>query len=113
VWLHEGLAQYFEGDDPAAARRRLAAVGQVVPLRLLEGSFGRLTAAQALVAYDESLLIVDAIMQRPGLDWSGLFRALIGSPRTEYTLDNFGLRYPELEEELTRAIASTVASRSR
>jgi tetratricopeptide (TPR) repeat protein len=104
VWLHEGLARHFEGDDPAVALRRLRTVGQVVPLRHLEGSFGRLTAAQAVVAYDESLLIVDAILQRPGLDWSGLFRALSDSSRTEYTLDNFGLRYVELEEEIARAI---------
>jgi tetratricopeptide (TPR) repeat protein len=113
VWLHEGLAQYFEGDDPEAALRRLKAVGQVVPLRYLEASFNRLTAAQALVAYDESLVIVDAILQRPGLDWSGLFRALADSPRTEYTLDNFGLRYSELEEEIARAGGPRVAARSR
>jgi tetratricopeptide (TPR) repeat protein len=113
VWLHEGLAQYFEGDDPAVALRRLKAVGQVVPLRFLEGSFSRLTAAQALVAYDESLVVVDAIVQRPGLDWSGLFRALTDNPRTEYTLDNFGLRYSELEGEITRAIGTTTATRSR
>ena len=113
VWLHEGLAQSFEGDDPATALRRLRAVGQVVPLRYLEGSFTRLTAQQALVAYAESLVVVDAIFQRPGLDWNGLFRALTESPRTEYTLDNFGLRYSELEAEIDRAIRPTTASRSR
>jgi tetratricopeptide (TPR) repeat protein len=113
VWLHEGLAQYFEGDDPAVALRRLKAVGQVVPLRYLEGSFSRLTAAQALVAYDESLVLVDAILRRPGFDWNGVFRALTDSPRTEYTLDNFGLRYSELEEEIARAIGTTTAARSR
>ena len=113
VWLHEGLAQYFEGDDPATALRRLRAVGQVVPLRYLEGSFTRLTTPQALVAYDESLVVVDAILQRPGFDWNGLFRALTESPRTEYTLDNFGLRYSELEAEIDRAIRPTTASRSR
>jgi len=113
VWLHEGLAQYFEGDDPAAAMRRLKAVGQVVPLRYLEASFNRLTEAEALVAYDESLVIVDAMLQRPGLDWNGLFRALADSPRTEYTLDNFGLRYSELEEEIARAGGPRVAARSR
>ena len=113
VWLHEGLAQYFEGDDTTSALRRLKAIGQVVPLRYLEASFNRLTAAQALVAYDESLVIVDAILQRPGLDWNELFRALADSPRTEYTLDNFGLRYTELEEEFARAINPRVATQSR
>ena len=82
TWLHEGLAQYFEGDDPAAAQRRLRAVGQVVPLRYLEGSFGRLTTAQAGVAYDQSLVVVDAIIQRGNVDWNALFRALGDSSRT-------------------------------
>lgn len=113
VWLHEGLAQYFEGDDPAVALRRLKALGQVVPLRYLESSFSRLTSAQALVAYDESLVVVDAILRRPGVDWNGLFRALTDSSRTEYTLDNFGLRYSELEEEIARAIGTRAEARSR
>jgi tetratricopeptide (TPR) repeat protein len=113
MWLHEGLAQYFEGDDPAAALRRLKAVGQVVPLRYLESGFGRLTSVQALVAYDESLVVVDALLRRPGVDWNALFRALSDSSRTEYTLDNFGLRYSELEEEVARAISSTTAAQSR
>ena len=111
VWLHEGLAQYFEGDDAVAARRRLNAVGAVIPLRYLEGSFGRLTAAQAAVAYDQSLVVVENILQRR-IDWNGLFAALSATSRTEYTLDNFGLRYSELESEITGGLP-TAASRSR
>ena len=112
VWLHEGLAQYFEGTDPAVALRRLRSFGQVVPLRYLEAGFGRLTGEQASVAYDQSLVIVDAMLRRPGLDWNGLFRALTDSPRTEYTLDNFGLRYSELEDEIARAIGPGEAASS-
>ena len=100
VWLHEGLAQYFEGDDPAAALRRLRAVRAVIPLRFLEGSFTNLTAEQAMVAYDESLVVVDGLLRRGRVDWNGLFAALGSSSRTEYTFDNFGLRYSELEGEV-------------
>ena len=53
------------------------------------------------------------MLRRPGLDWNGLFRALTDSPRTEYTLDNFGLRYSELEDEIARAINPTTVARSR
>jgi len=63
TWLHEGLAQHFEGDDAAAARRRLKAGGVVVPLRYLEGNSSRLTADQAMVAYDQSLVIVDMLIR--------------------------------------------------
>jgi tetratricopeptide (TPR) repeat protein len=113
TWLHEGLAQHFEGDDVAAARRRLKAVGVVVPLRYLEGSFTRFTADQAMVAYDQSLVIADALIQRGTVDWNALFRALGDSSRTEYTFDNFGLRYSELESELGAAIGVRAASLSR
>ena len=113
TWLHEGLAQHFEGDDAAAARRRLKAVGVVVPLRYLEGNFGRFTADQAMVAYDQSLVIVDTLIQRGTVDWNALFRVLGDSSRTEYTFDNFGLRYSELESELGAAIGARAASLSR
>jgi len=99
TWLHEGMAQYLEGDDPSAARRRVQKTG-VIPLQYLEGNFSRLTAAQARVAYDESLAIVAQLFQRPGMDWSALFRALNESDRTEYTFDSFGLRYSVLEAEI-------------
>jgi hypothetical protein len=99
AWLHEGLAQHFEGDDAPAARRRVATVG-VIPLQYLEGSFSRLTVAQAHVAYDQSLAVADTLVRRQGLDWNALFRALSDSGRPEYTFDSFGLRYSFLEAEL-------------
>jgi tetratricopeptide (TPR) repeat protein len=102
AWLHEGLAQHFEGDDPAAALRRLKAAGVVIPLHYLEAGFTRLPAEHAMVAYDESLVVVDALLRRGGVDWQALFRALGASSRTEYTFDNFGLRYSELEGEITK-----------
>ena len=103
TWLHEGLAQHFEGDDAAAARRRVRQIG-VIPLRYLEGSFSRLTAPQATLAYDESLVVVDNLFRRPGMDWTALFRELSESDRTEYTFDSFGLRYSSLEAEIGPAL---------
>jgi hypothetical protein len=95
VWLHEGLAQYFEGDDPQAARGRLRATGRdrIIPLKSLEGGFSRLGPAQAQVAYDESLVAVDVIMQRPAFNWSSLFRALAERVETERTFESFALSY--------------------
>jgi len=113
TWLHEGLAQHFEGDDAGAARQRLKALGVVAPLRYLEGSFSHFTSDQAMVAYDQSLVIVDTLIRRGTVDWNALFRALGDSSRTEYTFDNFGLRYSELEEELGAAIGARAASLSR
>jgi tetratricopeptide (TPR) repeat protein len=104
TWMHEGLAQHFEGDDATAARRLVQKVG-VIPLRYLEASFSQLTAAQATLAYNQSLVVVEQLFQRPGMDWNGLFRALSESDRIEYTFDSFGLRYSQLEAEIAPAIA--------
>lgn len=102
AWLHEGLAQHFEGDDVAAARKTVARFG-VIPLRHLEGSFAGLSGAPATLAYNESLVVVETLFQRPGMDWSALFRALNESGRPEYTFDSFGLRYSTLESEIAPA----------
>jgi hypothetical protein len=48
TWLNEGLAQLFDGSDPAAARRRMKALGRSISLKGLEHGFGhRAGAAQA------------------------------------------------------------------
>ena len=85
----------------------------VVPLRHLEGNFSRFTADKAMVAYDQSLVIADMLIQRGTVDWNALFRALSDGSRTEYTFDNFGLRYSDLESELGAAIGARAASLSR
>src|SRR5262249_19173963 len=43
AWLNEGLAMYFEGYDPQAIERGLAAARLFVPLSSLKVSFSRLT----------------------------------------------------------------------
>ena len=104
AWLHEGLAQYFEGDDPQAARRRLKTAGRdrLMPLGSLEGSFSRFGVAQAQVAYDEALVAVDFIMQRPGLNWPSVFRALGETDQLERTFASFGFSYSDLEAQFGR-----------
>ena len=103
AWLHEGLAQYFEGDDPAVARRRLKAVGLVIPLRHLEQGFSRLHRGPGAGRLrPEPGRRGLAILQRANMDWNSLFRALTASSRTDDTFDNFGLRYSELEGDVER-----------
>jgi len=102
AWMHEGLAQHFEGADPSVARRRLRAHGQRLPLEQIERSFTGLTTAGAIVAYDESLLAVKAILQSPSLSWTQLFHALAESGRSAETLRGFGVGYDSLEATLAR-----------
>jgi tetratricopeptide (TPR) repeat protein len=97
AWVQEGLAQYFEGIDPQAARRRMMASGRRIPLQSLERSFGHLNAADAQIAYDESLLAVGVIFDRPAFGWSRLLHELSKGPSFERVLDSFAFTYADLE----------------
>ena len=101
-WLHEGLAQYFEGGDAGAARQRLKAVGRTIPLRALEHGFEKFNALQAQVAYDESLLAVSVLLDRPGFGWPSLFSRLAGGQTFAEAIPNFGFSYEDLEAAFKR-----------
>jgi tetratricopeptide (TPR) repeat protein len=102
TWLHEGLAQYFEGSDPQAARRRVHAIGGFIPLEKLEGSFQRLTAAQAQLAYDESLVAVAVLFERPAFGWTRLFQSLNDGQPFYRAIESFGFTYADLEAPLRK-----------
>lgn len=102
AWMHEGLAQYFDGSNPHDARARLKAFGRIVPLGNLETGFGRFNATQAQIAYDESLLAVSVILDRPGFGWTRLFHALSAGQPVDRVLDSFGFSYADLESGFTQ-----------
>jgi Flp pilus assembly protein TadD len=70
-WLHEGLAQYLEsGSERGAVDDRLRPLARrqaMIPLTVLEGSFMGLNAAQASLAYAESLSVVGYLVDRHGM----------------------------------------------
>ena len=102
AWLHEGLAQYFEGSDREAARRRVKAAGVTIPLRSLDRGFGRFDALQAQMAYDESLLAVGVMMDRPGVGWHVLLSRLANGQTFAEAIPNFGFSYEDLEAAFKR-----------
>jgi tetratricopeptide (TPR) repeat protein len=101
-WLHEGMAQYFAGDDLQAAKRRVRARGQIVPLKLLERGFSGLDAAGAALAYDQSLAAVGILFERTDFGWSRLLDDLAGGEPFERAIERFGFSYADLEAALTR-----------
>ena len=102
AWLNEGLAQYFDGTDANGAKRRMRALGRAIPLKHLEGGFGGLGAADAQVAYDESLLAVSLIAERPGFGWTRLLHQLEDGGSVEDALRSFGFSYEDLETPFKR-----------
>ncbi len=102
VWLHEGIAQHFEGADVRAAARRVRAAGRAFPLRQLERGLDRLNAADAQIAYDQSLLAANLMFERPGFGWSRLLRALAEGQPFERAIESFGFSYDDLESASVR-----------
>jgi hypothetical protein len=101
-WLHEGMAQFFDGEDVAAARRRIKARGKPVPLKILEGPFGGLNAVQASMAYDQSLVAASLLFERTDFGWSRLLNDLQGGEPFERVIARFGYSYADLDAALTR-----------
>ena len=102
AWLHEGLAQHFEGGDVQAARRRMRATPGSIPLRQLERGFSRLDAREAQMAYDESLLAATVMLDRPGFGWPALLSRLAGGQTFADAIPNFGFSYEDLEASFKR-----------
>jgi tetratricopeptide (TPR) repeat protein len=102
TWLNEGLAQHFDGSDPQAARRRMKVLGRSVPLRTLENGFGHMGAADAHMAYDESLLAVEVMADRPGFGWTRLLHRLADGQSFGDAIGSFGFSYADLEAGFSR-----------
>jgi tetratricopeptide (TPR) repeat protein len=104
TWLQEGLAQWYEGADPAredAILAPLARAGRLPRLESLEQPFVGLSEASAAVAYGESLSIVALLARRGGEE--GLRRLIDalagGAPAAEALPTTYALSYPELQRE--------------
>jgi tetratricopeptide (TPR) repeat protein len=100
VWLHEGLAMYFEPRDISAAQKRVAASRVFIPLGELETSFTHLELQEATLAYDESLLAVQAVMKRIGTKIGVLLQDLGDGQTIDEAVQRFGFTYAALESDI-------------
>jgi tetratricopeptide (TPR) repeat protein len=66
TWLNEGLATALEGRDLEWAEQQVSALSRPVPLAALQGGFGKLTDAQAHVAYATSALAARRLIEEAG-----------------------------------------------
>jgi len=66
TWLNEGLATALEADGLGWAERQVAQADGPIPLRLLQSGFGRMSGAQAQLAYATSALTVRRMLDEAG-----------------------------------------------
>jgi tetratricopeptide (TPR) repeat protein len=99
AWLHEGLASYFEPQDPARAMRSLQSA-RLIPLTALTESFSSLTEREATVAYLESLVVADILMQRVGARMAIVLQALDRGQSLGHSLQLLGITLEDLQRDL-------------
>jgi len=109
TWLHEGIAQWLEGGDPARDDPTVAAAaraGRLLPLLTLEAPFQSLSETDAALAYAESLSAVAHILKRSGD--AGVVRLLsaLGDriPSEEALPVAIALSYRELQASWSEAL---------
>ena len=118
TWLHEGIAQWLEGGDPA---REDAVVGaalaesRLLPLLTLEAPFQTLPPTEISIAYAESLSAVAHIIHKRGD--AGLVRLLAalgdGFPSEEALPVALALSYPEFQKSWEESLRGGGAAAAR
>src|SRR5262249_37194353 len=110
AWLHEGLATRFEPGAPAL-RRRAAGPRVFVPLAALNDGFGRLTLAQAAMAYDESACAAMVLLNRLGSQGVGeLLQDLDRGQTVDQAILRFGITFPAFEADVARELGAARAA---
>jgi tetratricopeptide (TPR) repeat protein len=66
TWLHEGLADCFDGSDFRRKEEQVRLAETRLPLARLEGSFSDLTAKEAALAYAQSAVAVHTLLDEAG-----------------------------------------------
>jgi len=103
AWLHEGLATYLEPADVSDATERLR-TAKLIPLATLQHSFTRLSGREAMVAYDESVVVAAVLMEQLGPKMSLLLQDLESGNDLSLALPRFGLAIADFEREVARRV---------
>ena len=81
TWINEGLASVLESSDRTWVRKVLAQTSEVFALDDLSAGFGHLNGPDALVAYAESALAAEILVDRLGPNL-GVFLQMVGNGHT-------------------------------
>jgi tetratricopeptide (TPR) repeat protein len=109
TWLNEGIAQMEEGKSSASNGHQLAqlfAAGNEIPFNMLEGSFMNFSAAEANVAYAESLAASEYIRDAYGIsEITRVLELLSHGSSTEAALRaTVHADYRQLRDEMARRL---------
>jgi tetratricopeptide (TPR) repeat protein len=78
AWISEGLASHLESGDHAWVTGTIAMTREVIPLEDLQEPFGDMDSRVALLAYAESAVAAQLLVERLGPN-TGLFLQMVGA----------------------------------
>lgn len=106
-WLNEGLATYFEPADHRWLQQQLRAVPTRIPLARLEEGFGQFNGEEALIAYAESMVAAQVLVERLGPSFPVFLEYVGNGTSLEQALLLFKISPADIEREWTRRSGTT------
>jgi tetratricopeptide (TPR) repeat protein len=106
VWLHEGLASYFEPRNRDEAVAFLKKSG-LLPLERFVNGFSRLSGRDIAIGYMESFVLTDLIVKRVGTQMGIVLHSLNRGQSFETSLGLVGVSLADLEADLTRVFGQS------
>ena len=103
VWLHEGLASYFEPRNRDEAVAFLKESG-LLPLEAFVNGFTRLSPREVAIGYMESFVVTDLVMKRVGAQMGILLQNLSRGESVEASLRLLGVSVDDLEGDLKQVL---------
>jgi hypothetical protein len=110
VWVHEGLASMLESRDHSWVKTTLGGTRRRMTLEQLGSGFDRLGEEMVLVAYAESAIAGQLLIERLGPNLT-LFLQMLGNGHTvDQALSTLDVGPEEFEAEWRRRIGAPVAT---
>jgi tetratricopeptide (TPR) repeat protein len=104
TWVHEGLASLFESTDQTWVTTVLSLTKGRIQLEHLEGTFSRFDSSTAIVAYAESTVAAQVLVERLGPNL-GVFLQMLGTGHTvDQALSTLNVRPEAFHAEWRRRI---------
>ena len=104
AWVNEGLASVLEGPDQAWAARVLAQAREVFALEDLSDGFGDLDGREALVAYAESAVAAQLLVERLGPNLGVFLQMLGGGHSVDQALSTASVRPEQFHAEWRKRV---------
>jgi tetratricopeptide (TPR) repeat protein len=107
TWVNEGLASFLESSDQSWRTAVLRKAGAFIPLDQLRGGFGRFDGATALVAYAESTVAAELLVERLGPNLGVFLQMLGGGHTVDQALSTLDVRPEVFRAEWERRLRVT------